>query len=68
MWLLAGNALDKKPVTLGERDPRLGNVVILSGLAEGDRVLRTPGSTLVNGQKFQLARPAAPTTPVAPGA
>ena len=68
VWLLSAGALVKKPVTLGERDARLGNVVIQSGLAAGDRVLRTPGSTLANGQKFELAKPVAPAASVAPGA
>jgi len=69
VWRLgAGNALAKVPVTLGERDPRLGNVVILSGIATGDRLLRTPGATLVQGQKFELAKPAAPAASVALGA
>jgi membrane fusion protein (multidrug efflux system) len=68
VWRLASNALAKTPVTLGERDARLGNVVILSGIAAGDRVLRTPGSTLANGQKFELAKPAATAASVAPGA
>jgi len=69
VWRLGtGNALAKVPVTLGERDPRLGNVVILSGIAPGDRLLRTPGATLVQGQKFELARPSAPAASVALGA
>jgi len=68
VWVLAGGALSKKPVTLGERDARLGNVVIQTGLQPGDRVLRTPGATLVDGQKFEMARPAAPAASVAPGA
>jgi RND family efflux transporter MFP subunit len=68
VWKLGANALAKVPVTLGERDARLGNVVVASGVAVGDRVLRTPGSTLTDGQKFQLARPAAPAASVAPGA
>jgi membrane fusion protein, multidrug efflux system len=68
VWRLKGNALSKTPVTLGERDARLGNVVIVSGIASGDRVLRTPGSTLVDGQKIELAKPAAPAASVAPGA
>jgi len=69
VWRLGpGNALAKAPVTLGERDARLGNVVILSGIASGDRLLRTPGSTLVAGQKFELAKPPAPAASVAPGA
>ena len=68
VWKLSGNTLVKTPVTLGERDARLGNVVILSGLAAGDRLLRTPGSTLASGQKFELAKPAAPAASVAQGA
>ncbi|MBW8759567.1 MAG: efflux RND transporter periplasmic adaptor subunit [Burkholderiales bacterium] len=68
VWKLGNGAIAKVPVTLGERDPRLGNVVIQSGVAVGDRLLRTPGSTLVSGQKFELARPAAPAASVAPAA
>ena len=68
VWRLAGTTLAKTPVKLGERDARLGNVVIVSGIAAGDRVLRTPGSTLTNGQKFELAKPVAPAASVAPAA
>ncbi len=68
VWRLSGSTLVKAPVTLDERDARLGNVVIASGIAVGDRLLRTPGSTLVDGQKYELARPAAPAASVAPGA
>ena len=68
VWRLTASTLAKTPVKLGERDPRLGNVVILSGIAPGDRVLRTPGSTLANDQKFEMAKPVAPAVPVAPGA
>jgi membrane fusion protein, multidrug efflux system len=68
VWRLAGKALSKAPVTLGERDARLGNVVIVSGIAAGDRLLRTPGTTLVNGQTFEMAKPVAPAASVAPGA
>ncbi|MCK9684441.1 efflux RND transporter periplasmic adaptor subunit [Scleromatobacter humisilvae] len=68
VWKLAGNTLVKTPVTLGERDARLGNVVILSGVAAGDRLLRTPGSSLTSGQKFELAKPVAPAASVALGA
>jgi hypothetical protein len=68
VWKLGNGAIAKVPVTLGERDARLGNVVIQSGVAVGDRLLRTPGSTLVSGQKFELAKPAAPAASVAPAA
>jgi RND family efflux transporter MFP subunit len=68
VWRVNGNALAKTPVTLGERDARRGDVVLLKGIATGDRVLRAPGSTLVDGQKIELSRPAAPAASVAPGA
>jgi RND family efflux transporter MFP subunit len=68
VWKLAGNALVKTPVTLGERDARLGNVVIASGVAAGDRLLRAPGSNLTSGQKFELAKPAARAASATQGA
>ena len=68
VWKLAGRSVVKTPVKLGDRDARLGNVVILSGIAAGDRLLRTPGSELTSGQPFELARPAAPAASAAPGA
>ena len=68
VWRLGSSSLAKTPVKLGERDARLGNVVVQSGIVAGDRVLRAPGSTLTNGQKFELAKPVAPAASVAPGA
>ena len=68
VWKLAGSKLAKTPVTLGERDARLGNVVITAGIAAGDRLLRTPGSTLNDGQSFELAKPATPAASAAAGA
>jgi len=68
VWRLNGNKLAKTTVTLGDRDARLGNVVVASGIAAGDRVLRTPGSTLSNGQAIEMAKPVAPAASVAPGA
>ncbi|HEX4509644.1 MAG TPA: efflux transporter periplasmic adaptor subunit, partial [Burkholderiaceae bacterium] len=54
VWKVDDKKLRKTPVTLGDRDARLGEVVIDAGLAVGDRVLRNPGSELVDGQKVQL--------------
>lgn len=59
VWRVDGKALRKVAVTLGERDPRSGDWPVLSGLAAGDRILRNPGSTLVDGQPFEFATPAA---------
>jgi membrane fusion protein (multidrug efflux system) len=68
VWRVAAGKLEKTAITLGERDARRGEVVILGGVAAGDRVLRAPGSTLVSGQRVELAKPAAPAASVAPGA
>jgi RND family efflux transporter MFP subunit len=58
VWRVNGQALAKVAVVLGERDSRSGQWPVKSGLAAGDRVLRSPGSTLVDGQAVELARPA----------
>jgi hypothetical protein len=52
--------LAKVAVQLGERDARSGEFALKSGLAEGDVILRNPGSTLVDGQKVEFAKAAAP--------
>jgi RND family efflux transporter MFP subunit len=59
VWKLNGSTLAKTAVKLGDRDPRSGEFPLLSGLASGDRVLRNPGSTLVDGQKIEFAAAAA---------
>ena len=59
VWRVKDQQLNKVAVRLGERDERSAEVVVLSGLAAGDRVLRRPASTLVDGQKFEWARVAA---------
>lgn len=59
VWKLAGDKLKKVAVTLGERDDRRGEIVIASGLALGDEVLRTPTGSLVDGTHFQRVKPGA---------
>ena len=56
VWKLAADTLVKTAVKLGERDPRSGEYPVLSGLSAGDRVLRSPGSQLVDGQRFESAK------------
>ncbi len=72
VWKVGSGTLQKTAVKLGERDPRSGEFPVLSGLAAGDRVLRSPGGQLADGQKFAAAAPAAapaaPAAPVAPAA
>jgi RND family efflux transporter MFP subunit len=55
VWRVKDSALQKVQVQLGERDARRGDYPVLSGLSAGDRVLRTPGTTLVDGQKVEFA-------------
>jgi RND family efflux transporter MFP subunit len=54
VWLLRGQTLVRTTVKLGDRDPRSGLWPILDGAQAGDRLLRQPGSTLTDGQKFSL--------------
>jgi RND family efflux transporter MFP subunit len=67
-WKLGEGVLNKVALKLGERDPRSGEFPVLSGLASGDRVLRSPASSLVDGQKFDFAKPAATAAASAPAA
>ena len=62
VWRVNASAVNKVTVKLGERDPRTGDYPVLSGLAAGDRVLRSPGSALVDGQKLEFAQPSAGAT------
>ncbi len=64
-WRLTGGTVKKVPVQLGPRDLRSGDFPVLAGLAAGDRVLRNPGSNLVDGQRVEFAPPAAASAPAA---
>ena len=66
VWRVQGNSVAKVAVKLGERDTRSGEYPVLAGLAAGDRVLRSPSATLVDGQKLEFAKP--PATAAAPSA
>lgn len=65
VWKLSGSVIRKASVRVGERDERSGLVEVLEGLAEGDRILRRPGSTLVDGRAFEVAGAAAPAAAAA---
>ncbi len=60
VWRVADQRLHKQPVKLGERDARRGVVVVLSGLKDGERILRNPQGSLADGQRVELS--AAPRT------
>jgi membrane fusion protein, multidrug efflux system len=68
-WRVAGGSVNKVALKLGERDARSGEYPVLSGLVAGDKVLRSPGSNLLDGQKVEFAKPevaaAAASTPAA---
>lgn len=53
-WVLDGSKIVKRAIQLGDRDTRLGEWVVNSGLAAGDKVLRNSGSSLKDGQAFTL--------------
>ncbi|MCY7314344.1 MAG: efflux RND transporter periplasmic adaptor subunit [Rubrivivax sp.] len=65
VWRVLGDRVNKLPVKLGERDGRSGDVPVLAGLVAGDRVLRNPGSALVDGQRVEFAQAPSPTANVA---
>ncbi|HEY5801407.1 MAG TPA: efflux RND transporter periplasmic adaptor subunit [Burkholderiaceae bacterium] len=65
VWRVRNNVMNKVAVTLGERDMRRGSWIVNSGVALGDTVIRSPGSTLKDGQK--IAFTGAPKPSVPPG-
>ena len=67
-WRLNGAVLNRVALKVGDRDARSGEVPVLAGLATGDRVLRSPGSALVDGQRVELSKPAAAAVPAAAAA
>jgi membrane fusion protein (multidrug efflux system) len=64
-WRVASNKLQKAPVKLGNRDPRTGEFPVISGLAEGDKVIRYPTALLKDGQTVQASN--SPSTESASG-
>jgi multidrug efflux pump subunit AcrA (membrane-fusion protein) len=53
-WRLQGGAVQKVSLTLGERDPRRGDFVVLAGVKEGEQLIRNPTSALKEGQKAEI--------------
>ncbi|MBI3286348.1 MAG: efflux RND transporter periplasmic adaptor subunit, partial [Burkholderiales bacterium] len=64
-WRVKDGLLKKVALNIGERDPRRGDYVVNSGLADGDQVVRNPGSTLKDGQKIRLVASAGAAQPAA---
>ena len=59
VWVLDANKISMRSIVLGDRDLRTGAWVVKSGLAAGDKILRTSGSSLKDGQAFTLRTEAA---------
>ena len=53
-WVLDGTKINKRSIEIGDRDTRLGQWVVQSGLAAGDKILRNSGSSLKDGQPYTL--------------
>ncbi|MDO8651712.1 MAG: efflux RND transporter periplasmic adaptor subunit [Undibacterium sp.] len=53
-WRVKDGLLKKVSLVIGERDPRRGDYVVRSGVADGDKIIRNPLSTLKDGQKVNL--------------
>jgi RND family efflux transporter MFP subunit len=51
------NKIQKVPLQAAERDVRSGDYVLKAGLAEGDQVIRHPGSGVKDGQPVQASGP-----------
>jgi RND family efflux transporter MFP subunit len=57
-WRLQDRTVQKISLSVGDKDARTGEFVVKDGLAEGDRLLKYPASTLQNGQQVEIAAPA----------
>ena len=65
-WRVAQDKLGKVAIAVGERDPRTGDYVVKSGLADGDKVIRYPSAMLKDGQPVQ-AQASSPTSMASEG-
>ncbi|MCH8619262.1 efflux RND transporter periplasmic adaptor subunit [Undibacterium sp. TS12] len=67
-WRVKDGILKKVSLLIGERDPRRGDFEVRSGLVNGDKVVRNPTSTLVDGQKVQMIASVPANVPTATAA
>lgn len=56
VWRVRDGRINKVAVQLGARDERSGELELKGGLADGDVLLRNPGSSLVDGQRVEMAK------------
>jgi len=55
VFRLKDSRIQKVVLSVADRDPRTGDYVLKSGLAEGDTVIRNPNTALKDGQPVKLA-------------
>ena len=55
IWRVKDTKIQKTLVVVGERNVRNGDFALVSGLADGDTVLRYPATNLKDGQSVQLS-------------
>ena len=55
VWRLKDKKLQKTVIAIGERDVRSGDFVLVSGLTQGEMVIRYPAATLKDGQMAELS-------------
>jgi RND family efflux transporter MFP subunit len=55
VWKVDGNVVRRQPVQVGERDARRGGYPLKGGVDPADRLLRNPGTAVVDGQKVEFA-------------
>ena len=67
-WRVRDGLLQKVSLVLGERDARRGDYAVFGGLAGGDRLLRSPGASLKDGQAVQLVASAGVAAQAKPAA
>ncbi len=63
VWRVKGNTLNAVDLSLGVRDPRTGYYEVLSGLNDGDIIVRSPSSNFKEGQAVELVSAKAPAGP-----
>jgi len=55
VFMVVGNRLSRRPVTLGTREETSGLIAVLTGLREGDRVLLNPSADIADGTAVSVA-------------
>ncbi|HYC49986.1 MAG TPA: efflux RND transporter periplasmic adaptor subunit [Gemmatimonadaceae bacterium] len=63
VFVLNGNRVSRRSVTVGERDAASGRIAVLNGLQAGERVLLNPTSDITDGTQVSVTSDAPPAPP-----